>query len=339
VLGLAGCATGDVPRYGPDELRELAARYLAEAFAAHLEIPYEVDAAWIERARELAGRGRPSTRARRLAEALQSPDGFNLLYHPVSATTARETFANGYGNCLALSSVFVGLARGIGLDAYYIDASERHTEVRHEEEFAVSAGHVAAAVRTESGYMTVDFDGELAHFGKFDVLHDMQAVAHFYNNRGYERLDAAIRDGAPIPWEEARASFETAAMLVPTFALASNNLGIAYRRLGAPDLAERHFREAIARDDGFAAPYSNLGKLQLERGELVEAIASFEQAIGRDRTNPYFRFNLAVALHHAGQLERAHAEAERAAKLDPAFAPARELAAEIARELAARTPR
>ncbi len=312
---------------------------MAEAFAEQLEIPYEVEPAWVEQARELAGRGPRSSRARRLADALLSADGFNLLYHPVAATTARETIANGFGNCLALSSVFVGLARGIGLEAYYIDASERHTALSHEEEFAVSAGHVAAAVRTENGFMTVDFDGELTHFGTFDVLHDMQAVAHFYNNGGYERIHAAISRGEPIPWEEARIAFETAALLVPNFALASNNLGIAYGRLGAPALAEKHFLEAIARDDGFAAPFSNRGKLQLERGELAEATASFEQAIGRDRANPYFHFNLAVALQRTGQLRRAYAEAARAAALGPDFAPARELVGELERAITARDER
>ena len=90
---------------------------------------------------------------------------------------------------MALASAFVGLARHVGLDARYIDASSRVHETRYGEDgTTVNFGHVTAMVMTGQEKIGLDFE-QVGPFTWYRVLDDLEALAHFYNNRGYEAVD------------------------------------------------------------------------------------------------------------------------------------------------------
>ncbi len=301
---MLGCATSGPRSFSDAELRLTAAERLRVAPEATV-VPHAVPAAEIERARGWIGQGTPKERLERLVGAFMNPRQLGLEYRGVVTASATELLALGHGNCLTLTSLLIGLARGLGFEAYYIDASERRTELSKAYSFSIAEGHIAAVVRVEHGFAAVDFDGELGQYSRYRVIDDLEALAHFHNNRAYEGMYFAQDEGRPIPWASVRDDFERATRLAPALAPAWNNLGVAEANLGHADRAERAYREAIARNAGFGSPYNNLGKLYLDAGDLPRAIQVFTRATQLDRVNPQFHFNRGFALYRAGAIQDA----------------------------------
>jgi hypothetical protein len=313
----SACVAARPLAYTPALLRETAARR-AEIDTDTVPVPFVVDAATVERVRHLVPRAaRAEARARALADVLVSPDGLGLRYRSGQTGTSAEVLASGGGNCFALSSLFIGIAREMGLDAYYVDASDQVQDLVENEGFVVSSGHVSAVVRTGAGSAVIDFDGEIRSYRTLRILDDLQALAHFYNNRGYELLLDALRADRAPPWEEAHARFERASRLHPGLARAWNNLGIASARLGRPRDAERSYRMAIVQDPRLSEPHSNLGVLDFESGRTQAALRAFERAIELAPRNPYHHYHRALALAASGDRDAAIESLERALELEP----------------------
>jgi tetratricopeptide (TPR) repeat protein len=324
LLAHTACAGARPLAYTPDLLRETAARK-GRIEPAEVPVPFAVDVSTVEVVRRLVPRaGSAEARARALADALVSPSRMGLQHRTGQTGTGAEVLASGGGNCFALSSLFIGLARELGLDAYYVDASDQVQDLTESAGFVVSSGHVSAVVRTGSGTSVVDFDGEVKSYRTLRILDDVQALAHFFNNRGYELLVEAVRAGADPPWADARARFELASRLHPGLARAWNNLGIADARLGRFREAERSYRMAIEQDPRLSEPHSNLGVLDLESGRTQSALRAFERAIDLAPRNPYHHYHRALALAASGSVERAIESLERALALDPGHAESRE---------------
>ena len=173
----------------------------------------------------------------------------DVRYDPHVTATARETVARRAGNCLSIATLFVGLAREAGLEAYYIEAYDRGYQFRQEADLIVSVGHVTAQVVTERGPLYLDFAGTLKSYRHIRRMDDMQALAHFFNNRGYEsiQLENAATAGPP-DWARAARNFELASAIDPDYAAAINNLGLVLTRMGRFDDAETQYRRAIVAD-------------------------------------------------------------------------------------------
>lgn len=326
-----GCASSQKAfSYSPEQLVTAARARVPAEFHGELVAPFEISPRLASSARELvSGQRSDYDRARALLRAMTDEKVFGLEYEPVATAPAETTTARGYGNCLSLTSVFVGLARAVGLTAYYIDASDRVNDLRREEALIVDSGHIAAVVRTEKGYSLVDFDGELAEFRTFRIIDDLEALAHFYNNRGYELIHLAQREGAEIPWEEVRRSFELATRVQPGFARAHNNLGVVYSRLGNRSAAAGQYQAAIDADKDFAAPHHNLGNLRLAAGDVAGALVSYGQAAARQPSNPYLHYHRGLALYRRGDLPGAAAAFQRAISLKRDYIEPRNLLAQI----------
>ena len=293
-------------------------------------VPYQVTPELIERARGLTRYIRSEYEAAKiLIEAITSESEFGIQYQATATAPADETVVRGYGNCLALTSVFIGLARGVGLDAYYIDASDRVNDIRREEEIIVDSGHIAAVTRTERGWTMVDFAGELPNYRTFRIIDDLTVLAHYYNNRGYEIIDAASHAGQEVPWDQVRRSFDIATKVRPDFSLAHNNLGVLDARAGNAEGAERSYLAAIRADEEFAAPYHNLGNLKLSAGDLDGAIEAYDEAIRIRKKNPYLHYHRGLALYQRGDLEESAAAFERAIGLDRDYVEPRNLLAQV----------
>jgi len=80
----------------------------------------------------------------------------------------------------------VGLARSLGLPGYYADALRASTELRDEGDIRVRAGHIAVVSHVPDGTKLIDFSGEVTAESRVRIIDDLEAVAHSYNNRGYE---------------------------------------------------------------------------------------------------------------------------------------------------------
>ena len=265
--------------------RELARR-------VHLDpddvvVPFEVDEPAIARARAIVdGVADEDSRGEALVSSLSDPDGFNLHYQWATSGTAKETLARGAGNCLALSSTLIGLARGVGMKAHYLEVIVADPQWRMEGDLTVQADHVAAVIGSGEQRLFVDFSGRLARARRVRAIDDFEALAHFYNNRGYETLHRAEQEGLPIPWDLAARDFELATRVHPAHARAWNNLGVARARLGDDTHARQAYEKAIALEKGIQSAHLNLVALFLRAGDLQSAAWHLDAARRLDPRNP-----------------------------------------------------
>jgi len=304
--GSAGCATTTRHAYTPSELRAEIARRAPDVAPADVVVPYDIGEEGRARAIAIVGQLESTdAKVQALVAAMFDPRQLGLRYADRVTGDAVETMRAHEGNCLALASVFVGLARAVGLESYYIDASMRVHETTYADDgMTVSAGHVTAMVVTPKGNVGLDFS-RMGPFVWYRTLDDIEAVAHFYNNRAYERIDDARARDAPVDWAAAALDFRRAVAVMPAFALAWSNLGMAEAALGRDDEAIGDYRRAILRDPRLVAPRNNLGTLLLRRGDVAGSLETLEAAVAIPSAGPHVLYNLALARLRAGDREGA----------------------------------
>jgi tetratricopeptide (TPR) repeat protein len=296
-LTASGCAPALKRVHTPEELRALIQARLPEVPASELILPFQVGEAALQRARALTAREESRlARAEALKDALFSEEGFGLSYAEGMTGTAEETLARGTGNCLSLAGVYVGLARGLGLKATFLDASARIQELRQEDGFLIRTGHVTAAVETEKGKHALDFASQLRGYLFLRAMDDLEAVAHFHNNRGYELILESLHDREAVPWAEVARRFRMATQVKPDFARAWSNLGVALARLEQPEAAQAAYRLAMLHDPDLPSPRTNLVLLLLAQGQVDAALTELDAALGLRPDDPRLLSLRAAAL-------------------------------------------
>jgi regulator of sirC expression with transglutaminase-like and TPR domain len=299
--GSAGCAVMTRQVYTPADLRaELRARE-PPIPAADVVVPFELPPAALATAAEVVrGARSDSEKVERLVMAMFDPKVFGLHSDTIFTSSGAEALATRRGNCVALASVFIGLARAVGLDARYIDASSRIGETRYGDDGStVHFGHVSALVITGSERISLDFT-RLGPFRWYQELDDLEALAHFYNNRGFDLVDQAREAGLAPDWAEVERRFQLAVAVKPGFARAWNNLGTAAARQGRRDDAVVSYRKAAALDPRLSAPHANLGATWLQAGDLPAALEELALAAALDPQGAHIQYNLAVARLRSG---------------------------------------
>jgi tetratricopeptide (TPR) repeat protein len=287
LLALCACASRRGYEYSPEALRREAQRRVAELDPGELVVPYEVGEPALAKARELLPHASgDDVFVQALVALLADPQGFGLRYEWAATAGAKETLARGRGNCFSLSSTLIGLARGLGLRAYYLEVVMADPRWRTEGGVAVQSDHVAAAIDTRSGRLYVDYSGELARARSVRVIDDLEALAFYYNNRGYELLRDADLRGEAAPWEHALQDFEVATRIDPEQARAWNNLGVARARLGDDAAARQAYERALSLGRELQSAHLNLAALHLRGGDLSSAFEHAEAARRLDPRNP-----------------------------------------------------
>ncbi len=328
----AGCAGGASSRvaYSPEAFVVATRAQAPDIPPEDLVVPFRVTPDMVARAVDItSGAATDFDKADRLMRSLTEEDGFGLRYDAVATSTPDVTVREGRGNCLSLTSIFIGLAREIGLTAYYVDASDRINDLRRDEAIIVDSGHIAGSVRTERGYTLVDYDGHVSHYRTFRIIDDITALAHFYNNRGFETISHAQQADIPVPWDKVLHDFQLAAMVRTDFTRAYNNLGVAYTRLGDLDAAEAAYRQAIASDAKSDAAYHNLGNLWMRRGDLAKALAEYDRALDLRKRNPYLHYHRGLAQYRLGDLAAAEKSFKSAIGLERIYIEPRSLLAQV----------
>ena len=89
-----------------------------------------------------------------------------------------------------------------------------------------------------------------------------------------------------------------------------------------PDQAEKLLREALTADIFFGPAHNNLGVIHLGRGDLYEAANEFEWSRKLMPGHPDPRYNLAMTLEQAGQVDEALASYSAALEVYDGFLPA-----------------
>ena len=328
----AGCASvgRDRVAYSPEAFVVATQSQAPDMAVEDIVVPFRVTPEMVAKARDLTARSRTDyDKAQRLMAGITSDEGFGLHWKPVATATPDVTVERGYGNCLALTSIFIGLARELGLSAYYVDASDRINDLRRDGELIVDSGHIAGGVRTERGYTLVDYDGHVADYRTFKIIDDITALAHYYNNLGFEMISDAQSEDREIDWEAIRYKFELATMVRPSFTLAYNNLGVAYTRLGDLELAEQAYLKALETDPKSDAAYHNLGNLKMREGDVLGALREYDLALGITKRNPYLHYHRGVAQYSLSDFEAAEESFKKAISIQRDYIEPRNLLAQV----------
>ena len=147
----------------------------------------------------------------------------------------------------------------------------------------MQADHIAAVIEGGSARRYVDFSGRLGRARWIRRIDDFEALAHYYNNRGYEVLN---REGTgETTWREVAPDFELATRIDPSNARAWNNLGVARARLG-DDAARAAPTNRLKADSSIQSAHLNLVALYLRAGDLDRAAEHLEAARRLDPRNP-----------------------------------------------------
>lgn len=237
-------------------------------------------------------------RLRQLAEAIIHGREFRLDYDETTRT-ASATFHARRGNCLSFSSMFVALARELGLRASYQEVDTPPDWSFRDDSFVLNRHvNVVVDLGKESEHV-VDFN--MADFrSSYDRrrITDARALAHFFNNLAVERMRAD--DTA-----SALAYFRKAAESDPSFSPTWTNLGILYKREGHPGYAEAAELQALRVDPSDLVAMSNLAGLYQQQGRPGRA-AEYRRRVSDHRNrNPYYRFQLAGQAFRAGDYDGA----------------------------------
>lgn len=143
-----------------------------------------------------------------------------------------------------------------------------------------------------------------------------------------EREGQLLQARGELP--NALAAYERAAELAPADALLRWRQGEVLLALQRPAEAVAKYREATTLDPSVPDFWNTLGMVEGGAGRNDAAAEAFRQAATRDPRNAQYAYNLGLVLMRAGRAE-ARQWFEQALVRDPAFRPARQRLAELAR--------
>jgi Flp pilus assembly protein TadD len=296
LLGIAaGCVSGR-PTGPADVARQLRSRGVDPAT---LVIPYAITdgmRAWVHQ--RVPDSTPMSERLDLLLKSLVEVNGLDLQYEAKHTATAAQAFATRKANCLAFTSLFVGLAREIGVPVVYLDVDDIE-KFEKEGDLVVVSGHVSAGYQEGTKLKILDFSAApTAQYRKVHAISDMAAVALFYSNRGAEALRAGRGEEA-LDWTRKAVAID------PDLGRAWINYGVALRRSGDLRGAEKAYRTAIEADPTAVSAYQNLAGLLRARGESDEAEDLLSLTAEQGTRNPFIYLSLGdLSLSH-GRLDDA----------------------------------
>ena len=261
--------------------------------------------------------GTAEERLETLLELLLDRNELDLEYHQGRTGTAVETFSSRKANCLSFTHLFVGMARELGLAAYYLKVEDLQGFER-EGDLVVVSGHVTAGFGPPARPMVLEFTiFPATEYRRFHPLSDLSAVALFYSNRGAELLLDGERERA-LEW------LETAVRIDEELADAWNNLGVVLRRVDRLDEAEVAYRRALEEDPESTSALQNLSALLLQvEGREDEGRRLLALTDREENRNPFNYLALGDLSIERGRLDDAERYYRRALALAPDSAESR----------------
>ncbi|MFL6200920.1 MAG: tetratricopeptide repeat protein [Thermoanaerobaculia bacterium] len=303
----AGCASSSVRNLDSgDVARELRHRGLEPSGVI---IPYELTEEMRAWAHSLVPHDtEPEKRLEVLLAGLVDPDKLKVVYEPRYTATAQEVFETRRANCLAFTSLFVGMAREIGVPAYFLDVDDVE-RFEKEGDLVVVSGHVSAGYGSGPEIKILDFSAAPEPgYRHVRRISDMTAIALFHSNRGGELLRTGKQSEA-LPW------LQKAVAIDPDLPGAWINYGVALRRSGDLVRAEEAYRKALEVDPQAVSAYQNLAALLRHQGKQREAedLLALSGTLGS--RNPYIYLSLGdLSLAH-GRIDEARRFYKRALRL------------------------
>ncbi|HVS33660.1 MAG TPA: tetratricopeptide repeat protein [Thermoanaerobaculia bacterium] len=234
-----------------------------------------------------------------LIGAIINSKSFGVMYEP-RTRTASDTFADRRGNCLSFSTMFIAMARDVGLEVQYQEVEIPPQWTLDANTFVLNQ-HINVRVDLGlRGKRVVDFN--MAEFrANYDMrtISDRRGLAHFYNNLGVERMQAGDRPSALAAFETAIGSGDR------HYTPAWTNLGTLHLRAGDVAGAEAAYLQALRTNQGDLVAMSNLERLYQSMGDRRRAVAYHAKVIRHRNRNPYYRYELAGRAFAAQQYDKA----------------------------------
>lgn len=309
LLGVALCALPGCASSGPivqDLGRELRARGLDPAGVV---VPFAITdemRAWVHL--QIPETTPLEERLDRLLVGLLDPKQLRIQYEARSTATAAQVFQTRRANCLAFTSLFVGLAREVGVPVVYLDVDDVE-RFEKEGDLVVVSGHVSAGFSTGSALRILDFSQAPAtEYRHVQPISDLTAIALYHSNRGAEALRGG-RNGEALEWLRKSVAID------PELGGAWINYGVALRRSGDTQGAEAAYRKALEVDPNALSAYQNLAALLRLQGQDKEAADLLSVSSRLGSRNPFIYLTLGdLSLSH-GRMEDARRFYRRALRL------------------------
>jgi Flp pilus assembly protein TadD len=153
----------------------------------------------------------------------------------------------------------------------------------------------------------------------------LEAISYYQRSVAIDGGNAIVRNNLGLSLAaidklpEAESEFHQAIQINPDYADARNNLGMVLSRLGRRPEAKDEFRRA-AETRTYSTPHIalfNLGRLQLEDGELDTAVESFRASTQHRPDFSAAALALGLALQKQGRLREASSQFEKCVKSFP----------------------
>jgi tetratricopeptide (TPR) repeat protein len=288
--------------------RSQVVRQAGPEVAAEVEIPFAIDDGIRQALRH--DTRLVSTEEGRLEQLLNFIFGrLALTYQLLPTRNAVAAFRDRKGNCLSFVNLFVGMARDVGLNPFYVEVTDYQTW-NHRGSLVISQGHIVAGMYLSGGLKTFDFIPYKAKsYRNFKPIDDLTAMAHFYNNLGAEALMAG-------DLATARRMTTLATRLAPRFANGLNNLGVCLMRSGDAAGALDYYRKASAVEPANTLVMTNILHVYQLQGRNAEAAELEKKVEAANTGNPFFFVYMGDMALSRGEQAKAAEYMVRALRLD-----------------------
>jgi len=286
---------------------EQYAREIGAEQAARIEIPFELD----DQIRSsLVKLPKLSSELRRVNQVNEFIfDGLQLQYLLTPTKDAVETYRTRSGNCLSFVNLFVGVARELGLNPYYVEVTDLQ-KWNHREGMVVSQGHIVAGMYIDGVLRPFDFlPYRQKSYRGFNPIDDLTAAAHYYNNLGAEALL-----GGDLG--HARELLTIATRIAPRFDKAINNLGVIQARSGEPEKALETYQRGLQISPDNSTILVNMARALQQLGRGAEADTLLAKVEAENTSNPFFFLYEGEVALGRGQNDKALDYMVRAFRLD-----------------------
>ncbi len=272
---------------------------------AEVIYPFDATPEMVEFARHAIERETdPLDRLHRLQRALFDTTEFPFNYDQRVTLTAEQAFLQRSGNCLAFTSLFVTLARSVGLPTFLVMV-RRPPSVERDDTVVVVNRHVVAGYSQASRLYLFDFyQASEIPYVQTRIVDDLSASALFHTNLGGDAVRAE-------ELEAARHHYRIAASLDPDLAAPWIGLGVASYRLGDTGRAMEAYLRALEVEPGNPSALTNMAYIFRRKGQDDEAEMAL-RAAGEGASSPFTLIALADVEMSQGDLREAHRYLKRA---------------------------
>jgi len=221
-----------------------------------------------------------------------------------------EAFDRKTGNCLSFSTMFMLMARHLGLNAWYQEV-EVPQQWSHTNDTLLVSMHVNVVLESGqgNGSWVVDVSGMDNSRSRMQRrIRDSVVLAQYYNNLGVQALTEGDL-GTAYAWITKAIESE------PGLHYLWSNLGVVFSRNEQVDDATRSYLLALQLDSGSTMAANNLFMIY-EKTNNLQAAAELQKRVDRSRRkNPYYLAYLSELAFEEGRLDESLKLAERAVKL------------------------